>query len=354
MTRKIGLLTGGGDCPGLNAVVRAVVKRARREFGWSVVGIEDGFAGLMEDPPRTRPLDVTDVIGLLPKGGTILGTSNRANPFQAPDGSDVSAEVAARISDLGLDALVCVGGDGTLTIAHRLFEHHGVPTVGVPKTIDNDVDATDYTFGFDSARFCATDAVDRLHSTAESHDRVMLLEVMGRDAGFIALHAGVAGGADVILIPEIPFEVASIAAAVEARKARGRSFSIVVVAEGAAPAGGRPVYQETGRLGGIAHHVAAALKDHINLECRVTVLGHLQRGGSPTPFDRLLATRFGAAVLDLVAGERYDAMVALRGDTIVTVALADAIGRPRRVDPAGELCRTARALGISFGEAAGP
>ncbi len=354
MIRKIGLLTGGGDCPGLNAVVRAVVKRARREFGWAVLGIEDGFAGLMEHPPRVRELDVGDVIGLLPKGGTLLGTSNRADPFRAPDGTDVSAAVAARIAELGLDALVCVGGDGTLTIAHRLHQGYGVPVLGIPKTIDNDVDATDYTFGFDSARLCATMAVDRLHSTAESHDRVMLLEVMGRDAGFIALHAGVAGGADVILIPEIPFDVSAVAAAVEARKARGRSFSIVVVAEGAAPRGGAQVYRESGRLGGIAHRVAADLKERIDLECRVTVLGHLQRGGSPTPFDRLLATRFGSAVLDLVDSGDFDTMVALRGDAIVTVPLAEAIGRPRRVDPAGELCRTARALGISFGEADGP
>ncbi|RMG19484.1 MAG: ATP-dependent 6-phosphofructokinase [Deltaproteobacteria bacterium] len=351
MSRIIGVLTGGGDCPGLNAVIRAVVKRATRDFGWTVVGVEDGFLGLMEREARTRPLTPRDVVGLLPKGGTILGTSNRANPFSGPDGKDQSERVARHVESLGLDALVCVGGDGTQTIAHRLYERYGVPVVGVPKTIDNDVAATDYTFGFDSARACATIAVDRLHSTAESHDRVMLLEVMGRDAGFIALHAGLAGGADVILLPEIPYDVAAVADAIRRRKARGRSFSVVVVAEGSRPLGGEKVYQAAGRLGGIAHHLAEALQAHIDLECRVTVLGHLQRGGSPTPFDRLLATRFGAAALDLVAEERFDQMVALSGNAIVAVSLEEAIGRPRRVDPQGELCRTARSLGICLGEA---
>ena len=355
---RIGILTGGGDCPGLNAVIRAVVKRARADFGWAVTGIEDGFAGLMGPELAVRDLDASDVVGILPKGGTILGTSNRANPYADAEGRDRSAEVAARLRDLGVDALVVVGGDGTQSIGHRLFVDHGVPVIGIPKTIDNDVPATDATFGFDSARAIATAAVDNLHSTAESHERVMLLEVMGRNAGFIALHAGLAGGADVILLPEIPYDIQAVLEKLQARVRRGRRFSIVVVAEGARPRGGEQVITETAeempgrnvvRLGGIAHRVSHELAGVCETETRVTILGHLQRGGSPTPFDRILGTRFGCAALDLIADERFDRMVALKGGDVVDVPLAEAVGRVRLVDPAGQMVTCARALGISFG-----
>ena len=355
---RIGILTGGGDCPGLNAVIRAVVKRAHVDYGWSVTGIEDGFAGLMSPAPAIRELDVGDVVGILPRGGTLLGTSNRANPYADAEGRDRSAEVASRLRDLGIDALVVVGGDGTQSIGHRLFLDHAVPVVGIPKTIDNDVPATDATFGFDSARAIATAAVDNLHSTAESHERVMLLEVMGRNAGFIALHAGLAGGADVVLLPEIPYDIQAVLEKLQERIRRGRRFSIVVVAEGARARGGGQVITETAeeipgrnvvRLGGIAHRVSRELAERCEAETRVTILGHLQRGGSPTPFDRILGTRFGCAALDLVADERFDRMVSLKGSDIVDVPLAEAVGRVRLVDPEGQMVTCARALGISFG-----
>lgn len=354
---RIGILTGGGDCPGLNAVIRAVVKRAKVELGWEVIGIPDGFAGLMEDRPLL-PLGLDEVSGILPKGGTILGTSNRADPYRDAEGRDRSAEVAEKIRALGLDALITVGGDGTQTISQRLFAEQGVATYGVPKTIDNDVAATDYTFGFDSARVVATDAVDRLHSTAESHDRVMVLEVMGRDAGFIAAHSGLAGGADAILIPEIPFDLERVAAKLAARRERGRRFSVVVVAEGARPRDGSQSFLEgaearpgrnVGRLGGVGASVAHELEALTGMEARVTVLGHLQRGGSPTPFDRVLGSAFGCQVLSEVAAERPGRMVALRGNDVVSVPLTEAIGRPRRVAPDGQLVRCAQGLGIVFG-----
>lgn len=360
--RRIGVLTGGGDCPGLNAVIRAVVKTAINDYGWEVIGIEDGFEGLILSD-KARPLTIADVRGILPRGGTILGTTNRANPFsypvRAPDGRleqrDVSGQVMERLQSLGIDTLVVIGGDGSLHIAQRLFEM-GAAVVGVPKTIDNDIAGTDVTFGFDTAVDTATQAIDRLHTTAESHHRAMVLEVMGREAGWIALQAGVAGGADVILVPEIPFTLEPVAAHIRARKARGARFSIVVVAEGAYPAGGERVYEESPhpemgrRLGGIGEVVGRELARRLDMEVRVTVLGHLQRGGSPSAFDRVLASRFGAAVVHLIAAGNAGHMVALRGESVVDVPMADAIRHQKLVPPESDLVRTARDLGICLGD----
>lgn len=355
--RRIGVLTGGGDCPGLNAVIRAVVKTALNEYGWEVLGIEDGFEGLLA-PGKVRRLGLDDVRGILPRGGTILGTTNRGNPFayREREGDSIktrdrSGEVVGRVEDLGLTALIVIGGDGSLRIAHELGQL-GLPIVGVPKTIDNDLSATDVTFGFDTALTTATEALDKLHTTAESHHRIMVLEVMGRNAGWIALQAGIAGGADAILIPEIPFSYEAIARTVEGRDRSGRKFSLVVVAEGAAPLGGRQVFVTPAdemalpRLGGIGALVGDELAKRCGRETRVTVLGHLQRGGGPTPFDRILGTRFGAAAVRLVAREGFGRMVALRAPDIVDVPLAEAVGVPKTVPPDGELVRTARGLGI--------
>ncbi|MHB1414458.1 MAG: 6-phosphofructokinase [Chloroflexota bacterium] len=354
---RIGVLTGGGDCPGLNAVIRAVVKTAHNEYGWEVVGIEDGFEGLIQ-PGKTRLLGPDDVRGILPRGGTILGTTNRGNPFAyrvVEDGEvrirDLSGPAVERISELGLLALVVIGGDGSLHIAHELSKL-GVPVVGVPKTIDNDISATDVTFGFDTALTTATEAIDKLHTTAESHHRVMVLEVMGRDAGWIALQSGIAGGADAILIPEIPFSLEAVASTIQARESSGRKFSILVVAEGAAPEGGRQAFLRPAdgltlpRLGGIGAIVGDGLAAMCACETRVTVLGHLQRGGAPTAFDRILGTRFGAAAVRLVAADGIGRMVALRAPDIVDVPLAEAVGLLKTVPPDGELVRTARGLGI--------
>jgi ATP-dependent phosphofructokinase / diphosphate-dependent phosphofructokinase len=359
--RRIGILTGGGDAPGLNAVIRAVVKAAIGHYGWDVVGIKDGFEGLIL-PGKTMALDYQSVRGILPLGGTILGTTNRANPFDYPargaegqvERRSVAGDVIHRIEELGLDALVVLGGDGSLHIAQRLFEM-GVPLVGVPKTIDNDVDCTDVTFGFDTALDVATEAIDRLHTTAESHHRVMLVEVMGRNAGWLALQSGLAGGADVILLPEMPFDVARIDAKVEERDGLGRMFSIVVVAEGARPEGGEQVYQAqrasltAQRLGGVSYVVAEQLAAVSDKEIRVTVLGHLQRGGSPTSFDRILATRFGAAAVDLLNRGGLGRTVALQGEQIVDVPIERAIARLKTVPPDSDLLRAARYTGISLG-----
>jgi len=355
MTRRIGILTGGGDCPGLNAVIRAVVKAAVREHGLEVIGIESGFDGLVH--PATRTLTLETIRGILHKGGTLLRTTNRGDPFAYPSAADAkvcedrSADVVKNIADLSIDGLIVIGGDGTLRIAGRLGEM-GVPIVAVPKTIDNDLGSTDYTFGFMTAVSIATEAVDRLHTTAESHNRVMILEVMGRTAGWIALYAGMAGGADIILIPEIPYEVDRIVNSITERKKGGASFDIIVVAEGAKRRGGEEVYAEktTKRLGGIAYQVAEDITKRIDLEIRVTVLGHVQRGGSPIAFDRILATRFGKAAIDLVAAGEFGKMVALRQDRIVSVPIRDAIGNLKLVDPDGEVVATARSLGISFAD----
>lgn len=360
--RKIGILTGGGDAPGLNAVIRAVVKGAILHHKVRVVGIMDGFSGLVEN--HTRELTLADVRGILPRGGTILGTTNRGNPFKyvekLKDGTervvDASGVAKENFERLGLDALIVIGGDGTLTIGNALMQSHGIPVVGVPKTIDNDLEATDRTFGFSTAVEVATDALDRLHTTAESHHRIMLLEVMGRDAGWIALHSGLAGGADVILIPEIPFNLEPVVAKVWARQNRGSAFSIVVVAEGAKPEGGEQVYAAvdptTGwkRLGGISYRLAPQLQEKTGLEVRVTVLGHIQRGGTPSAEDRILATRFGSAALELAMAGRFGHMVALRGDHVAPVPIEAAINRLKRVDPEGEEVRAARCLGVVFGD----
>lgn len=359
--RRIGILTGGGDAPGLNAVIRAVVKTAVAEHGLEVIGIRDGFEGLLR-PDGAFPLTLDSVRGILPLGGTILGAANRGNPFArrvVRDGvevvEDASDEVMTRIADLGLDALIVVGGDGTLRISRELYDK-GCPVIGVPKTIDNDVGGTDVTFGFDTAVSVATEALDRLHSTAEAHHRVMVLELMGRDAGFIALHAGLAGGADVILIPEIPFRYESVCAKIEERRREGRHFSLVAAAEGARPVDGEQVFAHRGdarsqpRLGGISQIVAERIAELCQVESRFTVLGHLQRGGTPTSFDRWLATRFGGAAVRLALRGGFGRMVALRGTEVVDVPLAEALARPKRVDLEGDAILTARGLGICLGD----
>jgi ATP-dependent phosphofructokinase / diphosphate-dependent phosphofructokinase len=359
--KRIGILTGGGDCPGLNAVIRGVVKGAVISRGWEVIGIEDGFDGLL-NLEKCRPLTLETVRGILPRGGTILGTSNRGNPFSYPVANgeaveyrDISPRVLANIEALGLDALVVVGGDGSLKIALDLSEQ-GVPIVGVPKTIDNDLLETDVTFGYNTALETATDAIDKLHSTAESHHRVMILEVMGRYAGWIALESGIAGGADVILIPEIPFAVAKICRSISDRKARGGRFSIIVTAEGAFPQGGRQVVKEAGReggalerLGGIGDYVAREVGSCLDMDTRVTVLGHLQRGGSPSTFDRCLGSRFGIKALELIAAGEFGSMVCLRGRSIKSVPIVNAVHRLKLVDPDGEMVRAAEELGIMLG-----
>jgi 6-phosphofructokinase 1 len=359
----IGILTGGGDAPGLNAVIRAAVKTAIGRYVYEITGIEDGFDGLIERSFKAlRPLTLKDVRGILPQGGTILGAANRGNPFARKvirNGQEViedaSELVIERLRAAGIDVLIVVGGDGTLRIAQELYEK-GCPVVGVPKTIDNDLGGTDVTFGFDTALNTATDAIDKLHTTAESHHRVMVVEVMGRDAGWIALHSGIAGGADVILIPEIPFHWNVLADAIKARSQGGAKFSIIVAAEGAQPADGEQIFSRAGdgvtttaRLGGIGNEVARRLEKLTGMETRCTVLGHLQRGGRPTPFDRLLATRYGAAAVRLVAEGKYGHMVALRGQEITAVPIAEAIRIPKRVDPNSERIKMAQELGICFG-----
>jgi ATP-dependent phosphofructokinase / diphosphate-dependent phosphofructokinase len=360
---RLGVLTGGGDCPGLNALIRGVVKRGTLEFGHEFVGIENGYMGLVE-PDLAGPLTLNDTRGILPKGGTILGTSNKANPFQyaVREGDklverDLSQVSLKRAQELGLDGLIAIGGDGTLSIASRLHGL-GMNVVGCPKTIDNDLSGTDQTFGFDTARGICTDAVDKLHTTAESHERVMILEVMGRHAGFLALESGIAGGADVILLPEIPYQVESIVAKLHRRAQRKRSFSIIVISEGAYPAGGTVSVADKAeaipgrgvvRLGGAGKVAADLIASHIEAEVRVTVLGHLQRGGGPTAADRLLATRYGCKVLDLVRDGAWGHMVALRGTEVVSTPLSES-RKERKVDPNGELVRFAKSLGINFGD----
>lgn len=359
--RRIGILTGGGDCPGLNAVLRAVVKTCAFEYDIDVVGILDGYGGLVND--RMRPLTSDDVSGILARGGTILGSSNRDNPFRVPveeggekqyrDLSDLAIKNAQKH---GLGLLVVVGGDGSLSIAHQLMQK-GLPVIGIPKTIDNDLGATDVTFGFDSALVTATEAVDKLHTTADSHHRLMVLEVMGRYAGWIALGAGMAGGGDVILIPEIPFDMEKVTQSIRERGYRGRRFAIVVVAEGAAPKGGdlfveRRVEDSTDalRLGGIGRWVATELERHLEWEARVTVLGHLQRGGDPTPADRILATRFGVEAARLVASGEVGRMVSLHGTQVDSVPLEDAVRQLRRVEPDSQIVQAARSVGTCFGD----
>jgi len=354
---RLAISTGGGDAPGLNAVIRAAVLAAVHR-GWECFGIRRGFDSLLGGEPPV-PLGPNEVRGITHLGGTILGTSNRGNPLkwrhQQPDGTweerDRSDELLDSCRTYRFDALIAIGGDGTLAIADALRKK-GLPVVGVPKTIDNDVHGTIATFGFDTAVATATDAIDKVHSTAESHERVMVVEVMGRHAGFIALNAGIAGSADVILIPEIPFDIDKVCDKIRRREAEGRRFSIVVVAEGAAPKGGTVslIDPEHARLGGIADKVAHSIEEMTGKETRSLVLGHLQRGGGPTTFDRLLALRFGAAAVRLVAERKFGMMVALQPPRVVAVPIAEAITTPRRVPLDSDTIETARDLGISFGD----
>lgn len=361
MVKRIGVLTGGGDCPGLNAVLRAVVKTAMVKYHYEIVGFKDGYRGLVTNNFFTfKPGDVS---GILDKGGTILGTSNRDNPFHFKvekngkiEYQDMSDRVVENLKMLDIDCLVLIGGDGTLTSA-RDFSLKGVNIVGVPKTIDNDLSATDTTFGFMTAVETATDAIDKLHSTAESHHRVMILEVMGRYAGWIAIQSGIAGGADVILIPEIPYDIHKVAQKIIERKNAGKSFSIVVVAEGAKPKDGEVSVSKVLadspdpiRLGGIGNRVADELDRLTGIESRVTVLGHLQRGGRPVPFDRILSTRYGVAAVELANQEKFGTMVSLQGDKITSVSLEEAVGKLKTVEPDGELVRIGKSVGVGFGD----
>ena len=356
--KKIGVLTGGGDAPGLNAVIRAVVKTACNA-GIEVIGLEDSFDGLL-DPSRTRPLTPKDVTGILRRGGTILGTTNRGDPFAYPvttaEGKvDYSDRCVATFHKMGLDGLVVIGGDGTLGIAHQFYVK-GIPIVGVPKTIDNDIWGTTSCFGFDTAISFAAEAIDRLHTTAEAHKRVMVVEVMGRYAGWIALHAGVAGGADVILMPEIAYDLEKVAQRLREREAFGAKFSIVVVAEGAIPVGGQVTLVEEARLGhverlgGIGSLVAHRLGEMTGKDARYVVLGHLQRGGTPTAFDRVLATRFGGKAVELLQEGLFGQMVANHPPDIVPIPLSDVIGKTKTVPLDYDLLKTARALGVSLGD----
>jgi len=354
---KVAISTGGGDAPGLNAVIRGAVLAAVHR-GWECAGIRRGFDGLLGDD-QVVPLGPAEVRGITHLGGTILGTTNRGDPFKwrqhGPDGAwverDRSDELVAAFRARGLDALIAIGGEGSLGIALRLMAK-GIPVVGVPKTIDNDVGGTVATFGFDTAVATATDAIDRLHSTAESHERVMVVEVMGRYAGFIALNSGIAGSADVILIPEIPFDIAKVCEKIRRREAEGRHFSIVVVAEGAAPKGGTVslIDPEHQRLGGIADKVAHSIQGMTGKKTRSLVLGHLLRGGSPTTFDRLLGLRFGAAAVRLIAECKFGYMVALQPPTIAAVPLQEALATPKRVPLDSDTIATARDIGISLGD----
>jgi phosphofructokinase-like protein len=358
---RIAISTGGGDAPGLNAVIRAAVLSAINR-GWEVMGIKRGFAGLLGED-EVIPLTKDSVRGIAHLGGTILRTTNRGNPFAYPrrqdDGTmtteDRSDELMETARRLGIDAVISIGGDGSLDIAQRLCDK-GMRIVGVPKTIDNDVSGTVTTFGFDTAVNTALEAIDKLHTTAESHDRVMIMEVMGRDAGFIALHSGVAGTADVILIPEIPYDLGKVCEKIMARDRAGRHFSIVVVAEGAFPAGGRSstlgesMPGEARRLGGVAETIAREIQTVTGKETRSLVLGHLQRGGMPTGYDRLLATRFGGAAVRAVADGKWGHMVALQTPHIVAIPIAEALREAKRVDPTHDVVMTARATGISFGD----
>ncbi|GAB6157452.1 ATP-dependent 6-phosphofructokinase [Desulfotomaculum varum] len=358
MVKRVAVLTGGGDAPGLNAVIRAIVKTAVRQYNIEVIGFRDGFKGVMEN--RVTMLTESAVSGILPRGGTILGTTNRDNPFryQVAEGKfeDRSDQCIRNIKQYA-DALIVIGGDGSLSIGHELAQK-GLPVVGCPKTIDNDLAVGQAkTFGFDTAYAFATEALDRLHATAESHHRIIVLEVMGRYAGHIALHAGLAGGADVILLPEIPFTYESIISKINERLSQNKRFSLVVAAEGAKPVDGEMVVQKVIaqssdpiRLGGIGDVVARELEKRTGIESRVTVLGHLQRGGSPTPYDRILATRYGVAAMDLVAMEQFGYVVSLDGEAIKPVPLSEVAKGIRQVDVTGELVKAARKIGISLGD----
>jgi ATP-dependent phosphofructokinase / diphosphate-dependent phosphofructokinase len=358
--KTIGILTSGGDCAGLNATIRAAVMRAIQGYGWRVYGIRDGTMGLMRRPLGFEELDLRiATVNILRLGGTILGTTNKGDPFAfpMPDGSlrDRSAEVVEGLRILGIDALIGIGGDGSFAILRRLAERGGFNLVGIPKTIDNDVGATESSLGYNTAVMVATEALDRLQPTAASHDRVMVLEVMGRDAGHIALAAGIAGGADVILVPEIPYRIDVVAGHIDALRQRGRNFALVVVAEAVKdPAGQRVQRQQTGgqrTYGGIGEMLGEAIARLTGAETRVTILGHVQRGSPPTWDDRLVASAFGVHAVDLIASGRFDRMVAWQNRRVVDVPLAQAIERPQEVDPQGTMVHTARGLGICLGDA---
>jgi len=331
---KVCVLTGGGDAPGINAVIRAVVRKAIQEYGYEVVGAKDGWRGLLTG--EFVPLDLDNISGLLPRGGSILGTS-RTNPFKSDDGAEC---ILRNVSKNGIEAVIAIGGEDTLGVACKLSEL-GLKVVGVPKTIDNDLVGTDYSFGFETAVSIACEALDRLHTTAEAHHRVIILEVMGRYTGWIALEAGIAGGADAVLIPEKPFDIEEVYECITKRQNRGRNFSLIIVAEGAKPKGGEEVVYSSGvdefghaRLGGIGYYLGKEIEKRFgNMDARVVVLGHLQRGGSPIAFDRVLATRFGIAAIDLVKEGKFGFMVAIKGNKMVSVALKDVVGKRKTVDP---------------------
>jgi len=361
MRKKIGVMTGGGDCPGLNAVIRAVTKTAIGKYGHEVIGFRDGYRGLVKNDYVN--LSSANVSGILDRGGTILGSSNRDNPFKflierngVVEERDMSERVIENISVHEIDAMIFIGGDGTLTSA-RDFSRMGVKVIGVPKTIDNDLSCTETTFGFMTAVDTATEAIDKLHTTAESHHRVMILEVMGRNAGWIALHSGVAGGADVILIPEIPYKLEFVIESLKKRVLSGKHFSIIVVAEGATQVGGEVVVNrvvenspDPVRLGGIGLKVANDIEVASGIETRVTVLGHLQRGGRPSAFDRVLSTRYGVAAVDMVEQGRFGQMISLIGGEISCVPIEDAVGTIKIVERDGEMVRIAKSVGVSFGD----
>lgn len=360
---KLAVLTGGGDCPGLNAVIRAVVKTAIHN-NYEIYGIENGFNGLVVDSMKLMKLE--DVSGILPRGGTILGTTNRDNPFHFAIGEDAKGEpiykdmretVLANIRNHGIECLIVIGGDGSLNIANKLSKECGVRVVGVPKTIDNDLPCTERTFGFDTAMATATEALDRLHTTAESHHRVMVLEVMGRYAGWIALHSGIAGGADCILIPEIPYQIEKVIEKVRLRQQSNKKFSIIVVAEGAKPVGGEMsvarIVKESFdpiRLGGAGEKLTREIEERTGIESRCTVLGYLQRGGSPTPYDRVLATRYGVAALEACMRKDYNMMVALQSNKIVVIPIEKVATEPHLVPVDSDIIRVARNLSIGFGD----
>ncbi len=356
--KRIGILTSGGDCAGLNAVIRAVVHHAVGTYNWEVIGIREATQGLMSDPPRFIQFELDKLDNLLLMGGTILGTTNKGDPFAFPmnDGTvcDRSSEIINNYHKLELDALIGIGGDGSLAILRRLAQQGGINLIGIPKTIDNDVGATEVSIGFDTATNIATEALDRLHFTAASHNRVMILEVMGRDAGHIALAAGIAGGADVILIPEIPYKIEKVCQKIRRRQERGKHFCLVMISEAVRTEVGDQVTElkqfGEDRLGGIGKHIAQQIGAETGAETRVTVLGHIQRGGIPSPVDRLLGSAFGVAAVDLIAEGKFDQMVAWQNRQIVSVPIAEAIQTYRTVDPEETLVKTARGLGICLGD----
>lgn len=356
--KRIGILTSGGDCAGLNAAIRAVVYRAMGTYGWEVLGIRQATLGLLANPPQVMPLEIEKVDALLTAGGTMLGTTNKGDPFAypMPDGSlgDRSEEIITNYHQLGLDALIGIGGDGSAAILRRLAQQGNINLVAIPKTIDNDVGVTEHSIGFDTAVNTATEALDRLHFTAASHSRVMILEVMGRDAGHIAISAGIAGGADIILIPEMPYTIDQICYKIKERQEKGKNYCLAIVSEAVRTETGESV-MNTNRLGqcrygGIGQYLADEICHRSGAETRVTVLGHIQRGGTPSPLERVTAAAFGVAAVDLIAEEKYDRMVTWQNRQVVSVPIEDAIAQYRVVDPHGTLVRTARGLGICLGD----